>query len=205
MKLFFLNIILQIILFCSVAHSQSNDRINILKQYCIELNGIKYISLSKLEVIFLKNEFTLNQNEIRINSSILRVAPGSFFIFYEDSKVIKIAQMTSPAIRHNGNTYLPFETFFEALIRENIFFKKDKNLIVEDSIDDSKLEIFKYRNSYSEPIIEKVQLDSLKIDNDFNSKKAIKILKEDRPPDYYYLPDNLIREELNETKSFKTK
>lgn len=185
-----------------------------IKIKSIEINGIEYATLTDIKPLFSSDVMQENNNEIIFRNSILRVAPGSFFIFYEDDKEIKINQMSSPAISNNSKTYVPLLSFVKKMITDTILdvSLQPKSKEMESALNNSKLELFKIRNIYSEPR-DKEEMDYEKeidnsnieinntVDKDYKIEEIPKqqTLKKEMPPNYYFLPDGLIRNELQDT------
>lgn len=200
MKLFFLILpIFLIVNYLQLNCIEKNLLID-LEKHTEPINNIDYIEFSKISKLFEDNYIEKSSNELKFNNGIIRVAPGSFFLFYENNDVIKIAQLASPAVEFGGKTYLPFQSLIDALINKEII-----SLVTEDEKNDDKIQLktLKIRNTFSvrnektknhfqEPIRNEIEVS--------REKNKLNLSRDTLPPDYYYLPDDLIRTELEDVK-----
>lgn len=86
-------------------------------------SGKKYISFIHIrDLLFRSHKISLETNEISSNHERFRATSGSFYLLYEKSNQIRIAQMTSPAITVKNMLYLPMISFFRSLPTLDLYY-----------------------------------------------------------------------------------
>ena len=172
------------------------------------INGQQYINIDNLHLIFPNGEYANKYNEIYYSEGMIRVAAGSFFVFYENDKEIKIAQMSSPAILYKGSIYVPTDTFIRSLISSKILTAEfdGKNIRFNPKFQNKNLlQVLRYRNKKTPTKSldnSHIVTDTISTIPDINSElKKTTIIKKELPPNHYYLPDGLIRKELSDSNT----
>ena len=121
-------------------NSSEKLKLLIIKKYITAENLTKSISDNAV--------FNEGNNTINIDNGLIRLLPGSFFIYYSYEKDFAIAQMPLPIIKYGSSVYIPADCIVNALNTMKIF-------------DDPDIDNFKKINIASKTIQDDVQDDDI--------------------------------------------
>jgi hypothetical protein len=77
-------------------------------------NGVQYVSVKSLG-IFFNDKSKVEVTAIKLKSEVLKFADGSFFVVFEDTNYMRVAQMSLPCIKIKDLLFIPIKTFLNSL------------------------------------------------------------------------------------------